>query len=356
MRGTFTASLRIRPSRRREAEQDSRAAAAQETRSGKTAARTLKRLLCAASAALFLAGNSAAQAAGASPVPQTADAAGSGPSADAAAASPQGADAEFTGTDTGERAADPAVSASAAASDAPQIPPPAESSAAETEAAERARKKAPALFGNPFRKPESFREILSHTSVTLSFEPSLLLNTASGAESAPSPAVYPLAAGAEWPDDTFVSFQPRLAFFASYYLWDGDDARPAEIESRTVTAFSFLIDLPAGFTLHPAERHFIEAGCGPAFLLRFGCLSSGVSGSDDGKSGTASGDASKINGWFWSSANFLYLNLHVSYLFQFTDTVRAGPEFRFYLPLGSVFSGSGMDGAIFSLGIKVRLF
>lgn len=191
--------------------------------------------------------------------------------------------------------------------------------------------------------------------ITVSFAPTLIVNTDDDKDSAPSPFVFPFSIGIVIPKDNFVSFQPRLSFFTNYYLLNENGAAPAEIENRTATAFSFLLDLPACFTFKPAEKHWIEAGAGPSILFRFAVLSKDVSSSDAGYNGnTASDDVSEINSWFWKDGNFLFLDTYGAYLYTFTPKIKAGPELKFYLPFGSIFSGNGLNCSMLSLGIKAR--
>lgn len=188
----------------------------------------------------------------------------------------------------------------------------------------------------------------------LSFAPAFLLNTGDVKKTAPSPIVYPFSLGVAFPAEAFVSFQPRLSIFTNYLLWYDGDAYPAEIENRTATAFCFLLDFPAVFKYEPSARHLLEGGAGVSFLCRFAKISNGVSGSDEGYSGSASGDVDEINKWFWKDANFLFFMLSASYLFTFSGKIKAGPEFRCYFPCGSLFSGNGMNNAMFAAGVKLR--
>ena len=43
-----------------------------------------------------------------------------------------------------------------------------------------------------------------------------------------------------------------------------------------------------------------------------------------------------------------------SYLYKFSAYIRAGPEFKFYIPLGSLFNEQGFNNTMISLGIKIR--
>jgi len=187
----------------------------------------------------------------------------------------------------------------------------------------------------------------------ITFAPSLILNTESGEQSAVSPVVYPLSFGAVFFKEKKFSFQPRLSFFANYYLWYDGDAYPAEIENRTATVFHFMLDLPAVYTLKLKEKHRFEFSLGTAIDFTISVLSHGVTDSDAGYSGSAGSDTDEIRRYFWNNVRFIYLETSAAYLFSFAERLSIGPEFKFYLPCGQVFSGNGMNHSIFSLGAKI---
>jgi len=188
----------------------------------------------------------------------------------------------------------------------------------------------------------------------LTFEPSLILNTDSGENSAVSPVVYPVSFGAMFFGNKPVTFQPRLSFFANYYLWYDGEAYPAEIENRTATVFHFLLDLPAVYRFTLKDRHSFEFGLGPAFDFTVTVLSHGVTGSDSGYTGSADSDTGEIRWSFWKNGRFIYITTQTAYLFNFSKKLSFGPEFRFYLPCGHLFSGDGFNHSIFSLGAKIQ--
>lgn len=187
------------------------------------------------------------------------------------------------------------------------------------------------------------------------FAPAVIFNIDDSNKSAPSPIVYPFGFGISVYADKFISFQPRLSFFTNYYLYNDGTAKPAEIENRTATAFSFLIDLPAVFTFDLKHTHFLELGLGAGILARFAILSSGVDDSEEGESGTVSDDLRAINKSFWENANFLYIENSFAYLFRLNEKIKIGPEIRLYIPCGSLFTKGSMNGGMFSAGIKVRI-
>jgi len=186
----------------------------------------------------------------------------------------------------------------------------------------------------------------------LQFEPTVYINPESTTVSAPSPIVYPLTFGLNIPLYKNFSIQPTLSFFLMYHLYYNGIAVPAEIENRTTTTLSFFLNVPLMYTLS-FNRFCVQMTGGLGLLFRFGLLSSGVSESDSGYTGSAASDVEEINKWFWSGAHFLYLTTGGSILFNLTESLKAGPIIEFALPLGSLFSGEGAQGMLISFGVKV---
>ena len=183
--------------------------------------------------------------------------------------------------------------------------------------------------------------------------PLAIINTESSTKSAPTPIVFSTGFGMKFLEDKMVAFEPRVSFFTNYYLWDGDNALPAEVENRTAIALSLLFDLPAVVTFHHGENTF-EAGSGLGFLARYGILANGVSSSDTGASGSASGDVDKINDWFWSGARYVFPELLGSWTYAVSSRLQAGFEGRVYFPLGSLMNGRGFDAMMFSLAARIQ--
>ena len=187
--------------------------------------------------------------------------------------------------------------------------------------------------------------------------PKLMLNTDDHTKSAPSPIMYSMGVGGDFLFKNNILLTAHGSFFANYYLWDGEDAQPAEIENRTATALSFMIDLTGGYRwqLGESKKHLLSASGGLGFFIRHAILSNGVSEDDPNRDtgSKASDDVSDINGTFFSNLNFLYPELSVSYSYILSEKWKIGGEFRTYLPLGSLTRGKGADGMIFSLALKL---
>lgn len=187
--------------------------------------------------------------------------------------------------------------------------------------------------------------------------PKLMVNTDSSTKSAPSPIMYSLGVGGDFTYENNVFMQVHASFFTNYYLWDGERARPAEVENRTATALSAMLDLTGGYTfcLGESQKHRLSLSGGLGFLLRHGILSGGVSEDDPNRDidTTAGDDVSSINGTFFSGLNFLYPEFSVSYSYCLSEIWKIGGEFRTYLPIGSLKDGYGADGMIFALSLKI---
>lgn len=187
--------------------------------------------------------------------------------------------------------------------------------------------------------------------------PKLMLNTDSSTKSAPSPTMYSLGVGGDFTLQNSVLLQAHGSFFTNYYLWDGEKAQPAEVENRTATALSAMLDFTGGYTWRVGEskKHLLSLTGGLGFFARFAILSNGVNPDDPNRdtSTKASDDVSSINGTFFSDLNFLYPELAFSYSYILSETWKIGTEFRSYIPLGSLTHGDGIDGMLFSLALKL---
>ena len=186
--------------------------------------------------------------------------------------------------------------------------------------------------------------------------PAVMINTHSGKKSAPSPVMFSPGVGGDFFQDKMIGFSPRLSFFTTYYLWDGEAAHPAEIENRTARVFALLFDLSAVAHLR-YKSHSFEAGGGFSILGRFGILANGVSPSDRGGSetGTASDDVSEITGWFWGGARFLYINLTGTWMYPLPNGWKAGVSAYVHIPVGSLAGGDGVNGMLLSLAARLQI-
>ena len=186
----------------------------------------------------------------------------------------------------------------------------------------------------------------------LQFEPTLYLNTESSLVSAPSPIVYPISIGFLWPNYARIAVQPTLSFFMMNHLLYDDKAVPAEIENRTTTTLSFMLNVPVVYSFFLSTSRF-QVLAGPAVFLRFGLLSPGVKETDSGWLGTAGEDVTAINSWFLSDLRWFYFTVGTSWLYNLTTNLRAGPVTQISIPVGGLISDQSAQGMLISFGIKI---
>jgi hypothetical protein len=178
-----------------------------------------------------------------------------------------------------------------------------------------------------------------------------IINSGDKGSSAPTPLLFSLGLGLTQHISSTVPLyiEPRLSFFLNYYLWDGSNALPAELEHRTASVASAFLDIPFVYTFVTSHVNY-SAGLGPAFLFRYAMPSSGALGGQS--------DVDSINAWFWDSARYIYPELYLSFDFAYEDIYRFGIALYAAFPLGNVISGNAaqtniLDTALFSAVLKV---
>lgn len=210
------------------------------------------------------------------------------------------------------------------------------------------------VFGKHFVVAPTFKDFIHQMDFVMDFAPTLYLNTASTLISAPSPIFFPLTIGFSWPKDCFISLNPKITFYSMYYLWYFNSALPSEIENRTVTSLSFLVNIPISFSIY-LRRSYFQFSLGMGFLFRFGFLSNAVTALDSGYFGSAEIDANFIKDWFWQNGRYLYISTEISWLFKFTNVIKAGPTVNLYLPFGGIINDGNFNGLMCSVGMKFVL-
>ncbi len=210
------------------------------------------------------------------------------------------------------------------------------------------------FLGNLFKPPKSFSEFTQALDFVLQLEPGVSINTESSLVSAPTPIIYPITIGALWPDYTFFATQPSIAFFMTNHLWYNGKALPAEIENRTTTTLSFLVNIPAVFSFYIGNTR-LQLMPGVALLARFVFLANNVNPNDSGFSGTAASDVENINSYFWSNGRFFYLSSGISFLINARGTIKVGPVVNVYLPIIPLVTGEGLQATIISIGVKISM-
>lgn len=179
----------------------------------------------------------------------------------------------------------------------------------------------------------------------------LQINSAPVESSAPSPVRFNFGGGAIFNFTELISVEPHLDFWTQYYLYDGKDALPAEVEHRTATMLCFMLDIPVGFNFK-FGNHTLTPGAGLGLLLRFGFLSNNVKADESGATGTTQGDVEKINSWMWDKARFLYPEIFFAWTYKISEDFSAGAVLRCYIPIGSIIDGKGLDATIINLSAR----
>lgn len=154
-----------------------------------------------------------------------------------------------------------------------------------------------------------------------------------GLASAPSPLEGFLGAEYRLPLKPKFFFAPSASLYMTRYLWANDRALPAEIENRT--AYVPVLILDNAFLYHIEKDRFQYAfGGGPALVIRYGFLESGV-GKDEQNAGDSlnAGDQVKaVNKYFWSSGRWLYPMLQGSVRYRLETGWGAGFTMRVGIP------------------------
>lgn len=213
------------------------------------------------------------------------------------------------------------------------------------------------IKGEEFHEAETFIDFIHSIDLIMQFEPGMYFNNfktnANGnLVSAPSPIIYPISIGFLWPNYTFVSMQPTLSFFVMEHLFYDGMALPAEIENRTTTTLSFMINLPIVFSLFINQTRFQLSG-GAGIFIQAGLKSAGVNDSDYGYTGSAASDVNAINEYFWKDMHWLYLTTSFSWLYNVNSQLRIGPTVNTYIPMGTIIGNQNLHGFMITAGVKI---
>lgn len=207
------------------------------------------------------------------------------------------------------------------------------------------------FMGKKYVKPTNFEEFITSLDFTLNLSNAINANffqkMNDSIVSGPSNIVYPVTIGLLIPNYTFFSMQPELSFYSMYHLWYEGMALPAEIENRTTNTLSFLLNVPVVISFF-FEKNRMQLKAGLGLMMRFGLIASGVPENEKN-------DVENINSWFWQNGRFIYLTSGISWLFDLAGNTKIGPEFNIDVPVGTIFSGEGLQGLVSSIGLKISL-
>lgn len=186
-----------------------------------------------------------------------------------------------------------------------------------------------------------------------------------GLASAPSPlppffgAEYrwriPYTFGRTDPLPLFLS--PSASLYGVKYLWANDRPLPAEVENRTSSVFSLLMDVPVVYVLEK-DRMTYSFGGGLSFLARYGFLESGVAPDEriTGDTMTAGEQVKAINRYFWGSARWIYPTLQGGVRYRLDTGWGAGLNLRLAIPFFNVWSNPKVpfgDSMMFMLSLVI---
>lgn len=160
-----------------------------------------------------------------------------------------------------------------------------------------------------------------------------------GLSSAPSPIAG--FAGAEYrlPLTPAIDFAPSGSLYTVQYLFDEGRALPTENENRTAFVPSLLLD--ASFLYHiERNRFFYSFGGGPAILVRYAFLESGVPATEilSGEELNAGDQVKAVNGYFWGSGRWFYPMLQAGVRYKLETGWGAGLTIRAGIPVFNAWS------------------
>ena len=163
---------------------------------------------------------------------------------------------------------------------------------------------------------------------------------------------YSLTFGCTFPADFIVSFQPSLSMFVMNHSWFNNMPVPIEIENRTTTTLSLMLNLPAAFNLDFSTSR-LQFTLGAGVFIRFSYLANGVDRSAAGTSGSAADDVKLINKWFWDNGRWLYITAGINWLYNITDKIKIGPTANIHIPIAEIIDTKSVHDLMFVFGIKL---
>lgn len=174
---------------------------------------------------------------------------------------------------------------------------------------------------------------------------SLFVNTGDKKVSAPSPIYFNPGFGVTWPKEKALAVEPALNLSFGYFLFNEGRALPAEIENREASVLSLLLNIPAVFTF-PIKSTKLRVNAGGAILMRFAWNSN---------AGADASNVDEIKKYLWGKARFLYISGGADWMLPVSSASRFGPFINFFLPVGSIFAGEGLNGMILQAGLKLSI-
>ncbi len=169
-----------------------------------------------------------------------------------------------------------------------------------------------------------------------------ILNT--NKQSAPSPIQFSIGAGSQIKVLDQISLSPHASFFGNYYLWNGTEVLPAEIEHRSAYVPSIMLDIPVTWDIQ-SQNSIFRIGGGVSFLFRFALLANNIPSSEQD-------NIDSMNTWFYQDMNFLYPSIQASWDYIFSNGMTVGLGVKAYVPIASLFNGKGLHNGIATIGVR----
>jgi hypothetical protein len=162
-----------------------------------------------------------------------------------------------------------------------------------------------------------------------------------GLSSAPSPIAGFLTVEYRLALNSDVAFAPNASLYFQQYLWDDGTQRalPAEIENRTAFVPTLFIDLP--FLYHFRKDRFdVSFGGGPAFIIRYGFLESGVAADEQYpyEDLNAADQVSAINSYLWNYGRWFCPTIQAGVRYELENGWGAGLTLRLGIPVSNLWS------------------
>lgn len=170
-----------------------------------------------------------------------------------------------------------------------------------------------------------------------------ILNTKKN--SAPSPILFSIGAGAQIKLAKNISFTPHGQFFGTYYLWENGQALPAELEHRTAYVPSIMVDIPVTCDIYAGNSIF-RIGLGASLLLRFAARASDVPTSEKSS-------IDEMNKWLWQNGRFFYPSAQLSWDYVLDNGAAVGLGAKAYFSLGGFLDGDKLDRSMIMLSVRL---
>jgi hypothetical protein len=170
----------------------------------------------------------------------------------------------------------------------------------------------------------------------------------SDSDSAPSPILGVLGAGARFKLTDLLSFRPGIGFYGIEYFYRDGKAFPAEIEKKdAVGTLGLLIELPVVYRYDFKDTRFSAGGgLGPALSVKIPLIPHG-----DAPTG-------EVAGYFLEDLRFFYLEIRGFFDWNLSDLFGLSFRLRALLPVFHLWDGENVpfsDQMMLGAGVGLRI-